>query len=149
MTDIALVLTENSFDVEIQESDLMPDEGLETAVAISLFSDRRVSDEQLPDFETDKRGYWGDAFPEVDKDKIGSRLWTMDRSKVLTETPRRSEELCKEALEWMKEDGIAGEITINSEYNESKHMTTEIQISRTEGEVIRFEVLWDQQKLRR
>lgn len=149
MSDIALYLENNCFDLKIEENDLVADEGLETAVAISLFTDKRVSDEELPDLETNKRGWWGDMFPTEDLDKIGSRLWTLDRSKVNPETLSRMNELCKESLEWMKEDGISGEIAINSEYNESKHMITTIQISRPDEEIERFSVLWDKQELRR
>ena len=149
MSDIGLFLKDNCFDLDIENGDLKPDNGLETAVAISLFTDKRVTEEQLPDLETDRRGWWGDMFPEVDQDLIGSRLWTLDRSKTNNETLRRSEELCLESLKWMQEDGIADEITIQSEYNDSKVMNTTIEITRPDETEERFSVLWDEQKLRR
>ena len=149
MSDIALILENNCFDIKVENGDLVADKGLETAVAISLFSERRVSDEDLPDLESNKRGWWGDIFPEQDQDQIGSRLWTIDRSKVLTETLRRSEELCKESLTWMQEDGIADEIKIESIYNDDKNMITTIEITRPDEQTERFSVLWDEQELRR
>ncbi len=149
MSDIALVLENNCFDLAIEMDDLVADNGLETAVTISLFTDRRVNEEELPDLETDKRGWWGDVFPEIDQDQIGSRLWTLARSKITNETLSRFNELCKEALDWMQEDGIAGEIAISSEYNEENHLITSIEISRPDETVERFSVLWDEQELRR
>lgn len=149
MSDIALILENNCYDLGITGDDLTADNGLETAVSISLFTDKRVNDEELPFPETNKRGWWGDMFPDIDQDQIGSRIWTLDRSKVTTETLNRMNELCKESLNWMIEDGISGEIAINSEYNESKHMITTIEISRPDEETQRFSVLWDQQELRR
>lgn len=149
MSDIALVLENNCFDIAISGDDLQTDNGLETAVTISFFTDRRVTDEELPFLETSKRGWWGDMFPEIDQDKIGSRLWTLDRSKVLNETLSRMNELCKESLNWMLEDGIAGEIAVNSEYNENKQMITTVEISRPDEQSERFSVVWDEQKLRR
>lgn len=149
MSDIALILEDNCFDIGIDAGDLIADNGLETAVAISLFSDRRVSEEELPQLETDKRGWWADPTLDNDQDLIGSRLWTTERAKVTNETLRRSEELCKEALLWMQEDGIADEITIQSEYNESKQMITTVKISRPNDEEERFSVLWDEQAVRR
>jgi phage gp46-like protein len=149
MSDIGLILENNCFDLKVENGDLVADNGLETAVSISLFTERRVSDEELPDLEYNKRGWWGDVFPEQDQDQIGSRLWTIDRSKVLTETLRRSEELCKESLIWMQEDGIADEIKIESIYNENNNMITTIQITRPDEQTERFSVLWDEQELRR
>ena len=149
MSDIALILKDNCFDLGITGDDLTPDNGLETAVTISLFTDKRVTDEELPFPETNKRGWWGDMFPEIDQDQIGSRVWTLDRSKILNETLNRMNELCKESLNWMIEDGIAGEIAISSEYNESKHMITTVNISRPDEATERFSVLWDEQELRR
>jgi len=149
MSDIGLFLKDNCFDIQIKGDDLRADNGLETAVAISLFTDRRVNEEELPALETEKRGWWGDVFPEVDLDRIGSRLWTVLRSKTTNETLSRVNELCREALVWMQEDGIAGEIEISSEYNEDKQLITSIEISRPDEESERFSVLWDEQALRR
>lgn len=149
MSDIGLFLKDNCFDLRIFEGDLEADNGLETAVAISLFTDKRVTEDELPDLETEKRGWWGDMFSEVDQDQIGSRIWTTSRSKVTQETLRRFEELCEEALEWMKEDGLADEIIVKSEYNEDKQMITTIEITRPNEDVARFSVLWDEQELRR
>ena len=57
MTDIALVLKNNCFDINIKDGDLESDKGLETAVAISIFTEKRVTDEELPELETKKRGW--------------------------------------------------------------------------------------------
>lgn len=149
MSDIGLFLKDNCFDLDIENGDLRADNGLETAVAISLFTERRVSEDELPDLEIDQRGWWGDMFPEIDQDKIGSRLWTMDRSKVTVETLRRSEELCREALEWMIEDALADAIIIQSEYNDNKQLIINIEITRPDENDIRFSVLWDEQEIRR
>jgi len=149
MTDIALILDNNSFDIGSDNGDLIADKGLETAVTISLFTNRRVSDEELPDLETDKMGWWADSTLDQDQDQIGSRLWTLNRAKATSETLRRSEELCIEALAWMKDDGIADEIGIKSEYNKNNNLIIGIEIVRPDEETERFSVLWDEQKLRR
>lgn len=149
MSDIGLFIQNNCFDLQIEESDLKADNGLETAVAISLFTDGRVSEEDLPDLEKRKRGWWGDMFPDIDLDKIGSRLWTINRSKVTVETLRRSEELCKEALQWMIEDALADAIIIESEYNDNKQLIINIEITRPDEEDERYSVLWDNQEIRR
>jgi len=150
MSDIALNLVDNCFDIEVINDDLAADNGLETAVAISLFTDRRVSDEELPDLERSKRGWWGDVIPEIPQDKIGSRLWTIEREKVTVEILRRSEELCREALDWMIEDGAAKEINASSVYSSNSKMDTTIEIVKPDDvESTRFQVIWESQEIRR
>jgi len=49
-------------DLEVENGDLAHDGGLETAVLMSLFTDRRArDDDKLLDEEArDKKGWWGD-----------------------------------------------------------------------------------------
>lgn len=150
MSDIALKLvTPNCFDLAIKNGDFEFDEGLETAIAISLFTDKRVTDEELPDLETNKRGWWGDMFPEVDQDQIGSRIWTLRRRKRTTEVLRLFEDYAKEALEWMIEDGVANSVSVVASYDQNGFLQGEVTIEKPPGNESRFIVLWDEQKLKR
>ncbi len=149
MSDMGLFIIDNCFDLKVLDGDLASDDGLETAVAISLFTDKRVTDEELPFGHKTKKGWWGDMYPEIDLDKIGSRLWTLDPGKRTNDTLRRSEDFAKEGLKWMLEDGIANTINVNSEYNENMHLIINIEIIRPDGLTSSFEVLWDAQEIRR
>lgn len=146
--DIGIFLLEdNSFDLKIESGDLKGDAGLETAVTISLFTDKRVTDEELPQGQVDKRGFWGDMFPEVDRDQIGSRLWTLEREKRTEEVLRKYEDYSQEALKWMLEDGVASAITAEAVYNEFKHLILTIVITKPNGRDFKFIALWDEQKV--
>jgi len=147
--DIGLFLQDNLFDLKIANGDLTGDNGLETAILISLFTDRRVSDEELPQLEKDKRGWWGDMFSEVDQDQIGSRLWLINREKRTLETLRRAEEYSKESLKWLIDDGVASSITTVAIYDTNKFLQLAIDITRPSGRTSRFQVLWDEQVLKR
>lgn len=149
MSDIALILKDNCFDINVLDGDLESDEGLESAVAISLFTDKRVTDEQLPYGKKDKKGWWGDMVPEVEQDQIGSRLWTIDPSKTTTDTLRLSEDYCREALNWLIEDGLSNEINIISDYNDNRHLIIDIEIIKPDNTSIKFQANWDAQDLRR
>ena len=82
MSDIGLFWDRDSADFAIEANDLATDDGLETAVSLSLFTDRRAEDgDALPSGDADRRGWWGDDFPAVDGDRMGSRLWLLARSK--------------------------------------------------------------------
>ncbi len=152
MSDISLGRVGDIFDLQISQGDLVFDDGLETAVSISLFTDQRVNDEKLPDGTDDKRGWWGDLVSEVDQDKIGSRLWTLRRAKKIQENLRRAEDYAKESLEWMIEDGIATSVSAVASFRDdlgAGYWDLEVLIKKPEGTTSRFQVLWDKQALKR
>lgn len=148
MSDVKLIIKDRCFELDLTKGDLTKDDGLETAVAISLFTDQRVSSDELPSGETSKRGWFGDLFPEVDQDKIGSKLWLLERSKRVTETLRKFEDYCREALQWLIEDGVSDSITVTASYDENFHLSCEIKISRPKNRESRFQLLWDKQELK-
>lgn len=148
MPDIKLVIRNKVIALNLLAGDLLPDDGLETAVIISLFTDKRVTDDELPAGEESKRGWWGDAFPEIDQDKIGSKLWLLQRSKRTTETLRKWEDYSKEALQWLIEDGVADSIEVTATYNENFQLEAELSIKKPKGRTSRFQVLWDKQELK-
>jgi phage gp46-like protein len=66
---------------------------LDTAVILSLFTDRRALDSDDIPKNSDRRGFWGDAYPLVENDQWGSRLWTLHRAKATNETLRVAREM--------------------------------------------------------
>lgn len=81
------------------------------AVEISLFSWRRAE----PDDEVDdeqRMGWWGDSFPAVDGDKLGSRLWLLRRKTITPEVLRQAEAYAREALQWMIDDELVRTVEI-------------------------------------
>jgi phage gp46-like protein len=149
MSDIGLFPINNCIDLDVIDDDLAPDDGLETAVIISIFSDRRITDEDLPDLETNKRGWWADAVSAIPNDQIGSRLWLLEREKRTTETLRRSEEYIDEGLAWMLEDGVAESIEVSSSYDSFGQLISLVEILRPAQSVQRYQVLWEKQEVRR
>lgn len=93
------------FDLAIEDGDLATETGLETAVIISLFTDRRaLANDNLPDGTNDRRGYWVDVYNDR---PLGSRLWLLFREKEQDEVLRRAKIYAEEALVWLLEDEIA------------------------------------------
>lgn len=99
------------------DDDLTTDEGLTTAVLLSLLTDRRAqADDKPPSGDpTDRRGWWADEFAEVAGDLMGSRLWLLDRSTLSNETVLRAREYVLEALAWMLEDRVVSGINAKVE----------------------------------
>lgn len=140
MPDIKITNTGErvTYDFAIQNMDLALDAGLETAVLISIFSDRRVTLEKLPDGETDQHGWWGDEFLETAGDQIGSELWTLARAKRTVATLTQAKQFILEALQWMIDDGVASSIGADVQWNPDGTLAGQIAIQRPNARDVNF-----------
>jgi phage gp46-like protein len=103
-----------------QDGDFTRDAGLETAVIVSLFTDRKAEpDDELPDpNSSERRGWWGDlTIPDLPSggDKYGSKLWLLERSKTTPEVIAKAKQYIEEALDWLVEDGVAFRVEVEVE----------------------------------
>lgn len=134
MTDIALKQFEDgSFDITIENGDLLADSGMRTAVLISLFSDRIANDDDIiPDGTDNRRGWWADAYSH-NGDKIGSRLWLLGREKQTNKTLSRAEKYSNEALQWLIDDGVAKNISSAADWIDDGLMEIKTVIKRSDN----------------
>lgn len=156
MTDIRAVFIGEKMisDFALDTGALQADAGLETAVVISLFTDRRAEpDDELPDGSADRRGWWGDVSPPrvngraVDGDRIGSRLWLLGREKQLQSVVERARQYAEEALQWMIDDGICERIEVIAEIVRTGVLGLGITIYRPNVDAVsfRFDHAWSAQ----
>jgi phage gp46-like protein len=140
MTDAAMVMTENGGELVLSGLDLARDDGLETAVIISLFTDRRASAEQIPMElpQDDLRGYWGDISNTTTSDQTGSLLWLLAREKQLPQVLGRAQQYCREALAWMVEDLVATRVEVAAEFVAQGWMLILVDIFRPTGSPVRY-----------
>jgi phage gp46-like protein len=122
MSDIALTWDPDLFAGDFtltggQDSDYVTDEGLRTAMVLSLFCDRLAENTDiLPDAPNDRRGWWADSNPVVSDDLFGSRLWLLDREKNTPDVLSRAKVYASEALQWLIDDRVADSISVVSSY---------------------------------
>ncbi len=92
----------------------------ESAILLSLFSDRRVED---------RGGYWADEF---NHHRLGSSLWSLSRSTLDAYTLNQAESAAFEALEWLLQDRLAEKISVKvaPKKPECVLMTVEIDTKR-------------------
>jgi phage gp46-like protein len=127
------------FDLDIKVNEIENDEGLETAVLISLFSDARCEEEELPEGETSRRGFWGDAVENPDNIQTGSKLWVViERAKTTDELLEEVREFCEQALEWLIDDMVADSVTVETSYLNTSTLNIEIEITRPDGRSVNF-----------
>lgn len=150
MADIRTVFIDldRGADYAIEAMLLQQDEGLDTAVILSLLTDARAEDDDMiPGGSEDKRGAWVDSFSEVEGDKFGSRLWLLEREKLLPETVNRVREYCQEALNWMVRDGVAKAVNVTASIIRNYPLGiigADIDIVKPDGSTTRFKFdkLW-------
>lgn len=148
--DLRLVWSSVSGDADLSridlDVDLATDEGLMTAVMLSLFLDRRAEpDDKPPSGDArDRRGWWADQFAAVPGDRYGSRLWLLDRAKRTNETALRAKEFIREALAWMIDDRVAAGIDVTTEVTSTALLyTVGLQRPGRDPVFFRFAHTWD------
>lgn len=122
--------------------------GLKTAIALSLFTDRRAEPgDVLPDGTTDRRGWWGDVVPPANAPddtpwRSGSRLWLLSREKQTAETARRAAFYCREALEWLTRLGVAERVDVTTEWQGTGVLGITITVTKAANVAETFGWLW-------
>lgn len=146
MSDVALTWNSErgAADFTVARGDLLADGGLEGAVLLSLFADRRVDGQ---------RGWWGDSVAAVSGDEFGSRLWTLAREVDRPVILRNAEEYAREALAWMVEDQVAERVDVVAEslaHGGERVLALSVSVSRPEGTTsYRYAYNWDALTFRR
>lgn len=118
-----------------------PLDPLTRSVVISLFTWRRAeSDDDTPE----PFGWWGDTWPTVQNDRIGSRLYLLRRSKLTNKTPQSAREYMQQALAWMTEDGVAARTEVRAERVAVDTLAAGVTIWQRDGNIhnITFDDIW-------
>lgn len=118
---------------------LADDDGLATAVIISLWSDRQANADDVLTAGTDRRGWWGDELSSISGDKIGSRLWLNDNAKQLASVLVQDRAYATEALQWLIDDGVASAVVVVASNPRAGVRALDIAISRPGRAVARYQ----------
>ncbi|MEB0312149.1 phage GP46 family protein [Pseudomonas sp. 10B1] len=144
MSDISTVwnIDTGMGDWSVSGGALASGDDLETAVLISVFSDRLAGDDDvLPDGSTDRRGFWGD-----DDVPLGSKLWLLDRSRLTTDVANTAKIYIEESLKWIIDDGVASSVKVTMSIAPPRTLGALVVITRGDGAVVSlsFSRLWQQ-----
>ena len=120
----------DDFDLEIDENgEPKLSDSLKTSIYLSLFTDARCLDLEIPILEKSPRGYWGDSISDY---ATGSKLWLIQKSKLSQDVAIRAKEYAEECLSWIVEDGFANELEVNSYFDLNEKLNLQIIIDKTE-----------------
>lgn len=112
-------------------------------VVISIFTWRKAGKDDEPE---EVNGWWGDTFPTVQNDRIGSRLYLLKRSKLTNQTPLKARKYITEALLWMTTDGVAARVDVTAARLGINAMSATTVISKRDGTTLSlsFDDLWSE-----
>lgn len=144
MADIALTFdaTAARADWTIAGGLLATGGDLQTAVLISLFTDKLLpSDLEPTDGSTDRRGWWGDTYRDG---QIGSLLWTLERAVKSNAASllASAQKICLDALQWLVDDGVAATVTVQTEWIDATALGIVITITEPSGLTSSFRYAW-------
>jgi len=127
----------------VQRDASWPADPLTRAVIISLFTWRRA--ESGDDTDT-AAGWWGDTYPPVQNDRIGSRLYLLRREKLTNKTPEQARAYIRQALQWLVDDGVAARVDVSAERTGITTLSVSVAVSKTDGTTtaISFNDLWSE-----
>lgn len=138
--------TQGQGDWGFTNSDLLTTSGigdLETAVAISLFTDMRCPDSYTP-LDNDRKGWWGDTFQVT---PIGSLLWTLEKGVKSGETQLllQARDYAKQALQWLIDDGVVDAVSVRTFWLTRNAIGIDVTVTeptQIAGKTFRFSWAW-------
>lgn len=142
MSDITTtwIVQSGTGDWSISGGALTSGDDLETAVLISLFTDRAAEDADIPpDGGDDRRGWWGDEDEDV---PIGSRLWLLDRSRLTPAIANTARIYIEEALKWLVDDEVATSVKALTAISGASQLNSIVTITRRDGTVVPLKFNW-------
>ncbi|MCK5603932.1 phage GP46 family protein [Candidatus Pacearchaeota archaeon] len=136
MQDFELKQQENNscFDLTVDGVDFGSVDGLETTVALYLFTDARASSSEEQQ-SSKRRGWLGNIFRLFD---LGSLLWLLSQVRNTQEIRNKAEQYAINALEPLIRDNLASEINVEVTEVTDTGMQLNIDIIIKTGQVGKF-----------
>lgn len=97
--------------------------GFETAIACSLFSDRRAFSDEVAD-PLHRRGWIGNLVADVPSDNYGSGLWLYEQRRMSGDVRASLRMEIIQSLEWMVNQRLILSIDATVTFNPAKRQTT-------------------------
>lgn len=136
--DLSLDQSKGYFDIVFEDGQIKPTEGFDTAIFISLFSDKRASDSEQSD-PLKRRGWIGDI---GQIDQIGSKLWFLEQARINTSTLNKAVDFAQKGLAWFVEDSLAKKIEVTGRL-EPNTVILSVIITTPDNKTINFSVdIW-------
>ena len=125
-------------DIVFQDIDFEIDDGLKSAVYISLFTDVRGEVEEIEG--QNPRGNWSDHFETI---PLGSKLWLLSREKQTEDSRLLAEQYASDSLQWLISEGIAKSVEVIASFPTRGILYLQVKIFRPEEVEFEFSTNWE------
>lgn len=129
------------FDLKVVDQDFESVSGFETSIIVSLFTDERAPSSAVFSAQR-RRGWIGDILTSDIGRSLGSLLWLYEQSRITTEILNEIKIAAQDSLDWMIEDRIAREVSVDVTQDTKRDIVINIEILTLQGESQRYSVLW-------
>lgn len=92
-------------DLDLESGDLALIDGIDAALMVSMFSDRRAREDEVTD-PFKRRGWIGDLVAEVPDDRHGSGLWLYEQARLTRDVTTGLRIEAEAALQWMIDERL-------------------------------------------
>ena len=134
---------DGSFTIGITNGDLTAEEGFDTAINLSLFTDKRAPEGRISE-EKNSRGSLRDIVSVVPNRKHGSLLWLVEQSRLTAENRNLITSYSQDALNWFVEDKLAKSVVVITEIIPRLGFKINIVITYNNDEVANhYRNLWE------
>jgi phage gp46-like protein len=144
MQDIEFVKNETSktYDIAIENGDLKAVDNFDTAINMSLLTNIRAGiDVIIPE---NRNGWLGNTESIFPGRVIGSLLWILSQARLNQDNINKAVDYSTKALNWMIEDNVVSNITVNGSILPKQGIQLEITITALTGIVeTRYFNLWE------
>lgn len=114
------------------DGDIKTDDSLDTNLLMSLYCDKRASENEVPHPER-RRGWIGNESTEGFE--IGSKLWLFKQERLTRTTINTMNSIVRESLQWLIDDGLAKSVESSIVFKGDDQLTVEIVIIRFNGKI--------------
>ena len=122
------------FDVGIGEQDLLFTEGMETAVAVLLFTDARAASSEVMEPSL-RRGWVGNIFA---KRELGGKLWLAEQVRNVQEVRNKIKVWAENSLQPLLDDGIVADIEVTVQERDARSINLIIEILAKDNQREKF-----------
>ncbi len=137
--DLLVKQIDGFFDLVLGEQDLETVDGLETAVAVLLFTDARAAPEEVNDPQL-RRGWVGNILRSTE---LGGMLWLLVQAKNTQEIRNKINIWAESSLQPLIDEGSASQIIVSTVQDGVRGIKLTVNIVVTEGRSTKFDYWLD------
>jgi len=116
MQDMKVIETDGRFDISFENGDIAKEDGFDTAILVSWFTDARAP-ANLVAIPEKRRGWIANSVSPIegveDRD-LGGLLWLTDQRRLTPTTRNATVDFGRKALAWFVEDGLLSRVDVEA-----------------------------------